>query len=67
MQSKITVHLRRSANGEVIADILNKKGEVVASKSFGMMTGDEYRNGMEQVKREFPGAAVWLLVDVDED
>ncbi len=67
MQPKITVHLRRKANGEVIADVLNGKGEVIAFKRLGTMAEDEYENGMKQIKEEFPGAAVWLLVDVDED
>lgn len=64
---KITIHLRRKLNGEMIADILNARAEVVAYKRFGMMTEDEYDNAMQQVKKEFPGAAVWLLVDVDAD
>lgn len=64
---KITIHLRRKLNGEVVADILNEKSQVVAYKRFGMMTEDEYDNAMQQVKQEFPDAAVWLLVDVDRD
>ncbi len=65
MQSKLTVHLRRKADGEVIGDILNEKGELLMSKSFGMMGEDEYANAMQQIKQEFPDAAIWLLVDVD--
>ncbi len=64
---KITIHLRRKLNGEVVADILNEKSQVVAYKRFGMMSEDECDNAMQQVKQEFPGAAVWLLVDVDGD
>lgn len=67
MQPKVTVHFRRKTNGEVVADILNEKGEVVACKHFGMMAEDEYENGIQQIKQEFPGAAFWMLVDVDED
>ncbi len=64
MQPKITVHLRRSADGEVVADILNEKDEVVAFKRFGMMTDDEYETAMQQIKQQFPGVSVWLLIDV---
>ncbi|SPQ01610.1 hypothetical protein NBG4_620002 [Candidatus Sulfobium mesophilum] len=64
---KITIHLRRKLKGEVVADILNEKAEVVAYKRFGMMAEGEYDNAMQQVKKEFPGAAVWLLIDVDID
>ncbi len=64
---KITIHLRRKLNGEVIADILNERAELVAYKRFGMMTEDEHDNAMQQVKKEFPGAAVWLLIDAGVD
>lgn len=65
MKDKITVHLRRKANGEVIGNILNEKGVVIASTSFGAMTDAEYEKGMQHVKEQFPDAAIWLLVDVD--
>ncbi len=65
MKDKITVHLRRKANGEVVGNILNEKGVVIASTSFGAMTDDDYKKGMQQVKQQFPDATIWLLVDVD--
>ena len=54
MKDKVTVYLRRKANGDVVGEIMNDRGAVVASKHFGTMTEEEYRRALKQIEQAFP-------------
>ena len=43
--------------GEVICEIINDAGEVVATRNFGVMTEDEFRKVLKVVQQEYPDLA----------
>jgi hypothetical protein len=47
-----------------VGEILNDKGEVVASRHFGIMSEAEFRRAMEHIKKEFPDAIVLDIIEL---
>ncbi len=55
MEKPITVCFRHKADGELLGEIRNDKGQVVASRSFGVMDEEEYNRCLNHIERIFPG------------
>jgi hypothetical protein len=53
-KERATVVFRRLVSGEVLGEIVTESGEVAVSKSFGIMTEDEYRKILKLVEQENP-------------
>ncbi len=60
----MVISLRHKATGEVVGEILNEKGEVVASRSFGVMTEDEFENINRRIGQEFTDSCSGRLIDM---
>ena len=56
-KDKATFCFRRMKTGEVIGEIINEAGKVVATRNFGVMTEDEFRRVLKVVQQEYPDLA----------
>ena len=63
-KDKVTVNFRHKASGEVVGEIVSDKGEVVASKHFGIMSAAEFRSAMKHIEKEFPDAIVPDIIEL---
>ncbi len=57
------INFRRLPDGEVVADVIDEKGQVIVSRSFGRCSDDEYEQLVEAINREMP-ALVAMTVRV---
>ncbi len=65
MKEPVTVYFRHKANGEVVGEIRDKEGVVVASRSFGLMDEEEYKRCLKHIERTFPEAVCGPLIEID--
>jgi hypothetical protein len=54
MKSKATIIFIRDANGEVICEVKNEQGEVLVSRSFGVMSEAEYLKKIKLLEKAHP-------------
>jgi hypothetical protein len=51
---KVTINFNRLPDGEVVADVLDEKGVVLETRSFGKCSDEEYRRLVEVINQEMP-------------
>jgi hypothetical protein len=67
MKDRTTFTIRRAATGEVTAEIINERGEIVSSKSFGIMCEREYLQIMKLIEQEFPDIGQIDLIGLERN
>ncbi len=54
MKEMVTISFRRLPDGEIVADIVDEKGLVIETRSFGKCSPEEYEQLAEVINREMP-------------
>jgi hypothetical protein len=61
MKERVIINFNRLPDGEVVADVVDEKGAILVTRSFGRCSDEEYRRLVEVINQEMPALGAMAI------